>query len=369
MVYPFLSTFARSMGVGIQAISAGLMMRSGFGILVPIFASVADRKGRKTGMLIGVGLFTLGNLLMTIWSSFPVFFLFLILTSVGMYLFISSVMAFLGDHVPYPKRGRIFGIVEASWALSFIIGMPLVGLLIARAGWRAPFPIFTALGLLLGLLILRFIPANDTTSPGTVKQTNAGNDLWQILTRPVTLAVIALSVAFAASGEMVNLVFGVWLETSFGLKIAALGAASAVLGLGDLSGELLGGGVSDRIGKERAIFSGIVLNALVAFALPWLGHSTAGALFGLFLFYFTHEFSVVSAMTMFTEIMPSARATLVGVMVGSFSLGAMGGAFLSPMLYELGFRYNTLAAIAFNMLALVALSRIKPKTQITPEIL
>jgi len=43
--------------------------------------------------------------------------------------------------------------------------------------------------------------------------------------------------ASTAANEQVNLVFGVWLQDSFGLKIAALGAASAVIGISEMSAE------------------------------------------------------------------------------------------------------------------------------------
>ena len=48
-------------------------------------------------------------------------------------------------------------------------------------------------------------------------------------------------------------IFGVWLEDSFDLQIAALGAASAVIGLSELGGEGLVAAFVDRLGKPRAI--------------------------------------------------------------------------------------------------------------------
>ncbi len=44
--------------------------------------------------------------------------------------------------------------------------------------------------------------------------------------------------------EIVNLVFGVWMEDAFQLKLAALGGASVILGVANLRGWLqrLGGG-------------------------------------------------------------------------------------------------------------------------------
>jgi predicted MFS family arabinose efflux permease len=58
--------------------------------------------------------------------------------------------------------------------------------------------------------------------------------------------------------------FGVWLEDSFGLQIAALAGASAVIGLSELSGEGLVALLTDRIGKPRALVLGLSANAVTA---------------------------------------------------------------------------------------------------------
>ena len=57
----------------------------------------------------------------------------------------------------------------------------------------------------------------------------------------------------SAGNELVNLIFGVWLEDSFGLQIAALAGASAVIGFSELGGESLAALLTDRIGKPRAL--------------------------------------------------------------------------------------------------------------------
>ena len=60
MVYPFLSIFARGLGVDISTMSLLMTARSLIGVTSPLFAPIADRRGRKFGMLLGVIIFTLG---------------------------------------------------------------------------------------------------------------------------------------------------------------------------------------------------------------------------------------------------------------------------------------------------------------------
>jgi hypothetical protein len=59
-----------------------------------------------------------------------------------------------------------------------------------------------------------------------------------------------------------------------------------------------------------------------------------------------------------TELLPSARATLMACNVAALSFGRAIGDFLAPRLYGLGFLTVTLGAVGFNLLALLALSRL-----------
>ena len=145
---------------------------------------------------------------------------------------------------------------------------------------------------------------------------------------------------------------------SFGLQIAALGAASAVIGLSELSAEGLVAAFVDRLGKTRAVALGLMVNSLAALALPFIGRTEAGALIGLFLFYISFEFTIVSSIPLMTEILPGARATLMSFNIAFISLGRAFGAFLAPRLYNASFLAVTAGAILFNLLALAAVTRL-----------
>ena len=74
MVYPFLPTFARGVGVDLEAIALAVTVRSGLGIISPIFGSLADRRGRRAAMIAGT-LVLAGLGLVSIWPSYPALFM------------------------------------------------------------------------------------------------------------------------------------------------------------------------------------------------------------------------------------------------------------------------------------------------------
>lgn len=332
MVYPFLPIFARGMGVDLRMMSLAITIRSASGLFGPFLASVGDMRGRKTGMLFGVGLFTAGAGFMVLWPGYPAFVVMLVLGIMANFVFVPSMQAFIGDRVPYERRGLVLGISEMGWSLSYIIGVPLIGLAIYRDGWQAPFPWLAGLGLISMLLLWLILPADP---PAAVLRPSLLKNLGQVVTFPPALAAIGFALALTAANELVNLTFGTWLEVAFQVKIAALAVASAIIGISELSSEALASGVVDWLGKRRSVMIGLVLNGLAALSLVGLGSSLNGALVGLFLIYFTFEFVVVSSLPLMTEVMPAARATFMSTFIAALAIGRALGALMMPALFSL----------------------------------
>jgi predicted MFS family arabinose efflux permease len=367
LVYPFLAVFARGLGVEIATLSLVITARSVIGMFAPVLGTIADQRGRRFGMLLGIFLFIAGVGLVAIAPSFWTFSISLLLANLSKYLFDPSMQAYIGDRVPYERRGTALAITEGAWSLAFIAGVPLMGWLIARFGWNAPFPLLAGLGLVMFIVVWLTVPRHDEHSQATA--TSAKN-VRAVLTSIPALAGISIALWATAANELVNLIFGVWLEDSFGLKIAALAGASAVIGISELTGEGLVALTTDRLGKPRALTLGLVGNILASLLLPVVGRTEIGALVGLFLFYITFEYVLVSHIPLMTEVMPKARATLLSFNVMGHSFGRVIGALLATFMYErFGFLPVTLIAILFNVFALLALGELTQKIVILPRLL
>jgi DHA1 family inner membrane transport protein len=366
MVYPFLPVFAQALGVELTSISLALSARSLVGGLGPFLATIADRRGRKTGMLMGVGVFTLGAALVVIWPAFLPFVLALILISLGKAVFDPSIHAYVGDKVDYEKRATAIALIEMSWSLSFILGIPLIGYLIAHYGWTSPFTALGLAGFAILLILMRFIPSDrvNFANPPGAQPSPLWHNLSKVFTNRLAQAGLVFALLLAAANETINVVFGVWIEASFGVQLAALGAASAVIGFSELAGESLVSVLTDRLGKSRAIAAGIGFNCLSALLLPIVGRSLPGALVGLFFFYLTFEFTLVSSIPLMTEILPGARATLLAANIAAYSVGRAVGDILAPPVYGLGIWANGVVTVFLNLLALLVLLRLTRAMQV-----
>lgn len=360
MIYPFLSVIAHGVGVDLTTMSLALTARSLVGTLNPIVASVADRRGRKFGMLSGASLFLLGAALVVFSPTFPALVVSMILITLGKYTFDPAMQAYLGDRIPYERRGMLLAVTEIGWSLSFIAGVPLMGFLIARHGWMAPFPLLVVLGFLILFGVVWMLPKDVRPAGGS---SSMGANFRTVLTFAPALAGLCVGMLTSTANEVVNLLFGVWLEQSFGLKIAALGAASAIIGISELSGEGLVAAFVDRLGKPRSVALGLGVNSLAALLLPVLGRTEVGALIGLFLFYISFEFAIVSSIPMMTEVLPGSRATVMAFNVAFMALGRALGAPLGSMLFHYGFTAVTGGAVLCNLLAYLALRRMQQGLQ------
>jgi predicted MFS family arabinose efflux permease len=341
IIYPFLPTIARALGVSIESVALAVTARSLIGVSGPLIGSAGDILGRRRAMLLGLLLFAGGSLLVAFWPTYPGLLLALILGAVGKIIFDPAMQAYLGDRVEYARRGRAIAITEFGWSGAALLGLPVSGWLIARAGWMSPFGVLGFLGLGFAIVLLRLLPGA----------------LSAISSEPSALAALGIAFLLSSGNEVVNIIYGVWLEGSFGLQVAALGAASAVIGAAELTGEGVVALWTDRLGKRRAVGIGLLLIGLTCLTLPLTRASLFGALIGLFFFYITFEYTFVSLISLVTELTPASRATLMAGNITAAAGGRALGAFAGPLLFKFGLQVNGIAGAITAAFSLILLAR------------
>jgi predicted MFS family arabinose efflux permease len=351
MIYPFITIFANRLGVDPNAISELIARRAMVGAFAAFVVPFIETRGRKFGMLLGLGLFVGGAAVVAISPNFTTLGIALVFGLLGKAFFDPSLSSHIADHVAYEKRGAALAVTEFAWSLAFVVGVPLVGWILSGYTWSTPYLIFGVLGLLAFFYVA--LTLTDSEKPTHHEDGLFGN-LKQILKSPVVLIAFMIGLSITAGNEVINVTFALWLEDSFKLQIAALAGASAFIGLSELGGEGFVALFADRVGKVRAAGIGILANCAAAILLPLIGRTQLGALTGLFLFYITFEFTIVSIIPLMSEVMPSARATTLSLAGAAHSVGRVLGALLGPAVYAVGFSFVTGVAVIFNLLGLAA---------------
>jgi len=361
IIYPFLPSIARGLDISLAAASGLVTLRMVGGLAAPLFGPLTDRQGRRRSMELGLLLFTLASLFLVGSGSMATATLIVAAAAFLLYglskvLYDPAVHGYLGDVVPYRARGRAIGIIEFSWSSAWLIGVPISGFLIDRFGWRAPWLVLIVLGLASLGLTHAFLPPSrpptETAYPQRVIALLASS--WRnLLCRRQVVVLLLVSMFLTMALEVPFIVYGAWLETSFGLSLSTLGVASIVVGLAEACAELGTTLWTDRLGKRLSVLAGLSGLALSLLLLPWLaGLGLITALAGIALVILTFEFAIVSLLPLVTELAPSERSSLLSLNVTAFSLGRIIGAGLGGWLWQqsaqgIGFHAAVGAAGAF----------------------
>ena len=338
IIYPFLPSIARGLGISLESAGRLVSLRMIAGLGTPLLGPLADRHGRRRVMEISLLLFSLASLLMAGVGTLAAAAVAFVLYGLVKALYDPAVYAYVGDAVPYAERGSAIGIVELSWSVSWLVGVPVAGVLIERFGWRAPWAVLIALGLLdlwltrVGLQ--RTPPAVESGRRESLIPSFVST--WRdLLSRRTVIMLLLTGLLLTLSLETLFIVYGAWLEDAFGLSISALGLASVAVGLAEATAELGTTVITDRLGKRRSVLIGLLGLAASFAILPWVsGLGLAAALTGIVLMMLTFEFGLVSLLPLVTEVAPEARASLLSLTFAALSLARILGAYIGGWLWR-----------------------------------
>jgi len=179
LIYPFAPEFARGLNVELSAITSVIAINQATSLLGPVGASFADKYGYgasfadkygyKILMLLSLGMLTIGTFAVGLIPIYSVLVICFFLAGLAKSIFDPSLQAFIGNFVPFERRGQIIGITELAWAGSTLIGIPVAGVVIERFSWQTPFFIISGFSLVCFFIILKIMPKDkkNTIPPET----------------------------------------------------------------------------------------------------------------------------------------------------------------------------------------------------------
>jgi DHA1 family inner membrane transport protein len=335
-VYPFAPALSRGLGVPLTAITSLIALNWATGILAVFIGPLTDRLGYRLMMIAGMVLLAGGLLVSGFFPIYAVVLVALFLAALGKAIFDPAVQAYISEQVPYRRRGLAIGFLEYSWAGSALLGIPALALVIDKFGWRSPF-------FLMGVLALLGIAALVVLIPRANK-THAGQDpdfslkaAWQgVMQEKTARGALVFVFLVSAANDNLFVVYGAWLEKSFGLSIVALGLGTGAIGLAELLGETVTATLADRIGLKRSVVTGLMSCIIFYVMLPFIGQTISMAFVNIFLIFAAFEFMIVTSVSMATELVPEARATMMATYLGAAGLGRVVGALIGGPVWLMG---------------------------------
>ena len=334
--YPFAPALSRGLGVSLTAVTSLIAVNQMTSLLGAVVGPLSDRVGYRTMMVAGIALLGVGMLAAAAFPVYALVLLALLLAGLGKSIFDPAVQAWTGSRVPYRRRALVIGILETSWSASTLIGIPLVSVLMDLYGWRAPFLAMGVAGCLGAVVLFFIMPKAIHSAQPAVSLSDYIGAFRQLAASKPALGALGYAVFISAANDNLFVVYGAWLEKDFGLSILALGMGTGVIGVAELLGEGITAAASDRVGLKRAGFIGLSLCSLSYFALPWLDGSLTAAMTGLAILFFTFEFTVVTSLSLCTELLPSCRATMMAGFLAAAGIGRVIGALMGTAVWHGG---------------------------------
>jgi len=297
-----------------------------------LFGWLSDQLGRRASLRLAIVTFGVGNLLSALAPGFAALAAARALAGLGIGGTWGAGQAMIGETFPAARRGR-YGAVAQTGAPIGLGLAAIVGTFLAPAvGWRATF-VMAALPA-LALLMLRRVPESDIWSAHP-----RDRGIARELVDPGTLSIFVRCFVLTIL-NMSNYWFAVtwlprYLQVERGLTLARSGWATLCFVLGSLTGYLLFGLASDRLGRRLSftLFCAVMAGGLIGFTLAWPLIAGRPELVLLFLFIAGLGTGTWSSYgPMMSELFPTrVRGTAMSVIMNS----TRGVQFVAPVVIAL----------------------------------
>ena len=351
LVYPFLPSIAR--GLDISTAQAGVLVSTRWvaGMASPVAIGVAGHRATSRALMqVGLAVFAVGSLITAWLGVFAGAVAGFVLIGFAKPLFDVGAQSHVAERVPWHQRSRHIGVLEVAWAGGLLAGAPFAGWLIDRGSWNTPF-------LVLGLAAAAGMVAVAMLDRPATEATVEIGEKPKVQGPARVFLVVGGLVGFALEVLLVNL--GVWLESDFGLALLALGGVGTVIGIAELVGE---GGVvaiTDRVDKRKALAGALFLAAFIFLGLIWAAQWLIAGVAVLAVGITMIEFTIVSGMSVATEIHPGNRTGYLAWFAVATGIGRIAGDIVGPATFErAGMAGPAITAAVTSTLAAFALLRL-----------
>jgi len=305
-------------------------------VLQLIVGPLSDKFGRRPIILVGMAVFLLATLGCALSQTIGMFLFFRMMQAT---IVVSMVLsrAIVRDMVPQDRAASMIGYVTMGMALVPMVGPALGGFLDEAFGWQAGFWALFAMG--LGVLVLVYLDLGETHAPSGLGIFRQFGEYPELLTSPRFWGY-ALASGLSSGAFFAYLGGAPYVgDKVFGLTPSEVGIYFGAPAVGYFLGNFFSGRFSVRVGVNRMVFWGTVINAggiMVNLALFQSGLANAVTFFGLMsLMGLGNGMTIPNATAGALSVRPHLAGTASGLagalMIGlGAALSALAGASLGP---------------------------------------
>lgn len=278
------------------------------------FGPLSEKYGRKPCMLIGLILFTAGNLLAFAASSIGFLLFARLLQGLGVSATVLMGRTMINDKHKMNKAALVFSHVflAASVIISFL---PLLGSLIAtHFPWRISFLVMAAYSAIIFILCLFFLTETQQKNhPLDLSLKQIVLYYKTILSHPLFLGYVLCSIFMIAGESAFNTASSFLLMTTYGVSKNMFGVLITCLAVGHFIGTLICGKLVKKYDIPNMMGAGVIILAastLVMMLAVHLGYANVYMIIGSMIIYYIGT-GFVMTMTAVGAVLPFPH--LIGI--------------------------------------------------------
>ena len=327
---PSLPDMAQYFGVDYKVMQLSVAVYLAFSAVLQILIGpISDRYGRRPVLLAGLAGFILATLGCLLAPTAIVFLICRMLQAVIATALVLS-RAVVRDIVPQDQAASMIGYVTMGMAVVPMVGPAIGGLLDEAFGWQANFWLLAGLGGALVWLVWRDL--GETARSSGLSLGQQFREYPELLTSPRFWGY-ALASGFASGAFFAYLGGAPFVGTEvFGLDASELGLFFGAPAIGYFLGNFVSGRYSARIGVNRMVYWGSLINALgigLSMLVFLAGWGSALSFFGFMTFVgLGNGMTIPNATAGMLSVRPHLAGTASGL-GGAIMIG--GGAALSAL--------------------------------------
>jgi len=229
-----------------------------------IFGLLAERFGRKPVLMFDILFYSLMELATAFSTSIEMLLVLRALFGIGMGGEWGLGASLALETIPAKARGLVSGILQQGYAVGNLMAAVVFWTIYEYIGWRGMFVVGVAPALLV--LYLRFSVAESPVWEATRSdRVNFVASLRESVRGrwPLFIYVVVLMTCFNSMSHATQDLFPTFLKVQHGLGPHAAGAITVVANLGAITGGVLFGAYSERLGRRRTIILATLLLPLV----------------------------------------------------------------------------------------------------------
>lgn len=318
--------------LGISVTQAGTLV-SGYAVALaigtPIVVVITGKLPKKGYLVFLMVVFTLGNALAAISSTYSLLLLSRIITAIAHGVFFAVAATVAADMVPANKKGTAISIMFTGLTVATILGVPLGTYIGQEFGWRMSFAVVAVLGLialLVSLVAVEKVP-RSMHSP-TLR------DVGSLIVNPRIITALLMTIlGFGGTFALFTYISPI-LEEISGYSSSSISWLLLIYGVAVAVGNIIGGKLANGHPVKSLrfvfLFQGIALLLQI-----WLLPNKALTILSLILmgfFAFMMSPGVQAYILMLAEkLVPSAKDVASALNISAFNIGIAAGSTLGGL--------------------------------------